>query len=114
MFIPNAQCRVTGMGERFDVHGQPVPGAARIARCSIVKLASTRIKTSVRTDSSASRGFAQEREIAARLLFGKDEAIAEGDLIEIREFKLKVTASSPRYTVNGTLDHNQIDAEAWS
>lgn len=114
MFIPNTHCRITDMNGRFDVHGNPVPGAIRTVQCAVVKIAETRVKTSVRTDSSASRGFAHESSVSARLLFLAGEVICEGDLIEFRNYKLKVTGVSPMYSVNGAPDHNQIDAETWS
>lgn len=102
------------MNSRFDVHGQSIPGETKTIQCAVVKIESKQVKTSVRTDSSASRGFAQEAAVSARLLFPKGAAVTEGDLIEIRNYKLKVTGEFPRYSVNGALDHRQVDAEAWS
>ena len=110
MFIPNTDCQIKERGAR-DRYNEYSYGKPRRARCSIIKLKEARGKTSVRTDSSASRGNAEEITSDARLLLPSSESINRGDLIKVYGFVLKVVSIFPRIAVNGRLDHWQIDAE---
>ena len=75
---PTNDCLVTKRGGT-DLYGKEVAGATFKARCSIVKLALASVKTSVRADSSGSRGNAEETTAGARLLFLPRAGIDIGD-----------------------------------
>lgn len=110
MFIPNLTCTIakkTG----YDSWGKPTYSAPVPATCSIIKLTEARDKTSVRTDSSASRGNAEEIKSDARLLFPASTSVNKEDVVEVLTFKLSVTSVFPRVDVPGNLDHWQVDAE---
>lgn len=94
-----------------DVYGQPAWGASQPARCSIVKFDLSATKTSVRTDSSASRGNAREIEAAVRLLFPSFTEIAVGDRVQVLGANLRVLTAQPRYDIVGNLDHHEVDLE---
>lgn len=113
MLIPNITCNVTKrLGT--DVYGQEQMGTAVVTKCAIVKLLSAKMKTSVRADSSASRGNADEVVADARLLFLPQTDVAEGDEVNVAGFRLKVVGIFPRYNMPGKLDHWQVDADIWA
>lgn len=110
MFIPNT----TGMLSRAngrDVYGQFQWSAPAQVRCAVVHLNKLIQKTSVRTDSSASRGNAEETIATAKILFPTSVAIGAEDKFEIQGFKMRVTAIEPRRSVLGKHDHNEVDFE---
>ncbi len=62
--------------------------------------------TSVRSDSSASRGNAQELVMTnAKILFPAHVRIAIGDRFEIQSYDLGLVGREPRISVAGELDH---------
>lgn len=85
-----------------------------IDRCAIIYLEGQDEKTSVRTDSSASRASAREKQARARLLFPKTSTIATGDRVELQNLKLRVIGVFPRHNLQGELDHYQVDLERWA
>lgn len=114
MFVPNVKCVITKLGSKFDIHGKQIrEGDALSELCAIVKLNGKSEKTSVRADSSASRGAADEMQYDARLLFTKFSKIEIGDKVELLGFVLRVESRFPRLTVHGALDHYQVDLSIW-
>lgn len=97
-----------------DRYGQPIYGADAPAHVGVVKLSLGAAKTSVRADSSASRGKSEELEADARLLFPSWGSKPEpGDVLTIRVvnevYRLKIKSVFPRLSVLGQLDHWQTD-----
>lgn len=108
MFRPNLRCTVTPyIGA--DAYGKKIYGPGKVVGVGVVKLERSSNKTSVRTDSSASRGSAQEILADARLLFLSHVILQPGDKIEILGFKLTVVSVFPRHAVTGRFDHWQVD-----
>lgn len=112
MFIANVDCTIAPHAGN-DVYGKPKHGAPVKARCAMVKMAYDEKKTSVRADSSASRGNAEEIVADARLLFIKTTVIQMDDLVTVAGYQLRVIGVFPRYTVQGRLDHWQVDCSIW-
>jgi len=112
MFIPNTTCLLIKEGQK-DRYGVRAEGSSSIARMAIVKLELGMKKTTVRADSSASRGTSDEEVSSAVFLFEKTSSVAVGDFIEIYNHKLKVVSCFPRYDVVGKFDHIQVEAQAW-
>lgn len=110
---PNVDCELTPV-VGHDVFNKAQMGKARPAKCSIVKLELASNKTTVRVDSSASRGYAKEDTVAARLLFPATEEISVGDRIDIAGMAVRVAAIQPRHSLTGQLDHWQIEGTVWS
>lgn len=110
MFIPNMSCTISKR-TGHDSWGKPTYSSPAPAQCAIIKLTEAREKTSVRTDSSASRGNAEEIKSDARLLFTASTVISKSDIVTILGFRVSVTSVFPRIAVDGRLDHWQIDAE---
>lgn len=114
MFRPNVACTVVSMDKPTDLFGQPVRGVERKVKCGIVRLEVGILKTSVRADSSASRGQAIEQIAHSRLLFLPVVVIRPNDLVIVRGFTLEVDSIYPRYDVQGNLDHWQVDLHIWA
>ncbi len=96
----------------FDVHSQEQLGNAVHTKCTVISLSLISGPTSVRTDSSASRGSAAERTAIARLLFAP--GIAKIDMkVEIHGRSLRIMAIDPRFTMGGTHDHDEVDLTIW-
>lgn len=113
MFRPNLTCEIAAMGAP-DVYGKRSYDAWEPALFAIVKLEQRADKTSVRTDSSASRGSAKEILADARFLFPKNVVLKQGDRIRFANFTLTVVSVWPRHRVTGEMDHWQVDCDIWA
>lgn len=114
MFRPNLTCRIQLASGKNDVHGQPIPGRSVVERCAVVKLATSNEKTSVRADSSASRGNAMELENISVILLVPTTAAQIDDIVELSGVKLRIASREPKLDVSGRLDHFRIQATMWS
>ena len=113
MFRPNKTCRIQ-LSSGNDVYGQPLPVTYVTERCAVVKISVKNEKSSVRADSSASRGNAMEFETESTLLMTANSKVKIDDIIEVMGFRLKVTGKLPRVNLEGGIDHYQISATVWS
>lgn len=113
MFRPNLKCEIASMGAT-DIYGKRAYGDWTIVPFGIVKLEESTGKTSVRTDSSASRGSAQEILADARFLFPVYVSLKQGDRVRFGDFTLTVVSVAPRYNVLGRFDHWQVDCNVWA
>lgn len=114
MFTPNNNCRIQLASSETDVHGQPILGRWLTEKCSIVRLPVQSQKTSVRADSSASRGAAQELETNAKILLGARTKASIDDLVKVAGIDLRIVSKEPRYDAGGRLDHYEINLTYWS
>ena len=114
MFRPNIPCRITSMDQPTDMYGQPTEGKHTDTKCGIIRLEQSSIKTSVRADSSASRGQAIEDTAQSRLLFPANTVIKAKDRVMVAGFTLEVQSIYPRYDIQGRLDHWQVDLDIWA
>lgn len=113
MFIPNN----TGTLYRqtsTNIDGEKSFGTGGAMRCAIVKLDAMALSTTVRTDSSATRGAADEKVIVAKILFPATYTPPSADdRFDIVGYKLKVMSVHPRFSVTGKLDHYECGFEVW-
>lgn len=110
MFKPNLPCtlrRKTGT----DQYGQPTFGAPIPERCSIVRLKTVMDRTTVRADSSATRGHAYEWVSQSRFLLRPSTLAQEGDRLTVNGAAVRIVSMFPRHDVNGRLDHYEVDGE---
>lgn len=114
MINPNIPCKIQISSGRNDVYGRPIPGELVKELCCVVKLLTRNEKSSVRADSSASRGSAHEFETDAVLLLAKNTRASVDDILEVAGQHLRISGIFPRFAVNGVLDHYQIEAKIWS
>ncbi len=113
MFVPNTTGYLslrsgwTAQGEpEFEIHRQ-------LVACGVVILIGRTVKTTVRADSSASRGSAEEDVNVAKILFPAYVTIRKGDRFEVSDETLRVTGVQPRRAVTGVLDHYEVELERW-
>lgn len=114
MFIPNTTGVLAALtGNSID--GSPTFGTPATVRCGLVRLAEADEKTSVRTDSSASRGAAEEKIIKrGKVLFPASVTVAHGAKFTIYGVIMRVVSVEPRIAITGELDHHECDLEIWS
>src|SRR4051794_22907410 len=94
-----------------DVFGQTTLTVGVPALCAVVKFDVGAQKTSVRTDSSASRGNAEEIMADARILLPPLFKPSIGTIVELHGYRIEVKSVHPRLTVFGQLDHYQCDCD---
>jgi len=109
MFIPNTKGRLARKTGRTR-QGEPIFGPFTTVECAIVRLSRLAGKTSVRADSSASRGNAEELTMSdAKILFPANSPIQIGDRFQIASYDLEVISREPRISMGGVLDHLECD-----
>lgn len=112
LFRPNLDCTVRRKGAT-NVYGEETFSDPVTVRCAIIQLKITTEKSSVRADSSATRGAAREYIGEAKLLFLPGDAPSTDDRIDVSGFKLHVIGSFPRHDLQGALDHIEIFCGIW-
>jgi hypothetical protein len=114
MFIANN----TGTLARFSgytLDGMPSFASGISVKCGLVRLAEVDQKTSVRTDSSASRGAGEETVIKyGKVLFPVSINPSTGDKFTIYGVSMRIMSVEPRVNVLGKQDHWECDLEVWS
>lgn len=115
MVIFGVKCVVTKQGGH-DVYGEKVAGASFSEKCAVVKLTEKQFRTTVRVDSGATRGGAEESRADAVLLMNKKSKVQVEDAVEMleEEVTLIVISKRARYNVAGKLDHYEIEARLGS
>lgn len=111
MFLPNTTCWLHRRSGAPNRRGEYDYAPRVITPCSVVKLNLKTDHTSVRADSSASRGKAEEEQGDARLLFPANTVIAAGDIVEVEGEGIRATEIFPRRNVLGVLDHLDVSFE---
>lgn len=114
MFNPNHTCRFQISSGKTDVYGQSVPGKWITERCSIVNLIIRSEKTTVRADSSASRGNAMELVADLKMLMTKNTKVSMDDIVELDGYRFVITGIQPRRDTFGRLDHVEIIGNIWT
>lgn len=94
----------------FDQFGQPKDIDTVKELVAVVKFNITAQHSTVRTDSSATHGRAQEERADVVLLFSPKTITKIGDRITMLGHDLRVSGMFPRFTVGGKLDHYQVEA----
>lgn len=117
---PRVPCTIRTRTTAYDRYGQPIHSETeRETRCAIIRLTSSVDTTSVRTDSSASRGRAEEVVYDVRLLMAPRESVKRGDLVTVRlkgaeALTVEVMEVHPRADVAGRLHHIEVDGNRWA
>lgn len=95
-----------------NIYGSPIIGEPREIQIAVVNARRKQEKTTVRSDSSASRGSTDQITTdLGRILVAKHEAIEIGDIISFDGDSYSVVSKHLRRTVFGTLDHYECDIE---
>lgn len=111
MFEPNSTGVLYSLSGR-DVHGRPTYAPARPCPFAPVNLHVGAQKTSVRADSSASRGSADETAaMRAKILIPAFVKVEIGDKFEFDDLRFRIEAKHTRRSVSGVVDHFECDME---
>lgn len=114
MFRPNVPCVIRRLADGYDVFGQRAEANSWPSMCGIVMLRASDQQTTVRADSSASRGFADEDVAQGKLLFSPASGIREDDIVEVAGMTVQVKTIHPRYAIAGRLDHYEVGCITWA
>jgi hypothetical protein len=112
MYRPNQYCEIQKV-DASDIYGMPVAGARHQERCSVVELVILAEKSSVRADTSASRGSAIEMETKSKFLLSKTSAAEVNDAIIFAGNRFRIVSRFPRYNARGSFDHYEITCSYW-
>lgn len=107
VLMMNIPCTITPKRGN-DVYGMPIDGIIVKTRCAIVKMKQIAQHTTVRADSGATRGHADEAVIDAVLLLPKEREPVFDSVISVIGKTLRVSSVTPRFTVMGRLDHYEV------
>lgn len=107
-FIPNQAGVHLRKLPRRDIHGREVFAPGEPIAMSIVRLAEIVEETSVRADSSASRGAADMDILQAKLLVGPLVKIKKGDVIQFRGRLIEIESVHERLDVLGRPHHQEV------
>lgn len=111
MFTPNLVGYVESISG-FDIYGAPQVGPMRKIQFAQVNMRRKAGKTTVRADSSASRGAADEiRTDLGRILVARHERIEIGDIFTFDGDSYDVVSRHVRRSVTGEIDHYECDLE---
>jgi hypothetical protein len=78
-----------------------------------VRLRHNQNHSSVRADSTASRGAADEDQADSIILLTPTTKAELGDQLEVGGLKVRIVQFHPRYTMAGTLEHYEVHGEFW-
>ena len=113
LFSPNQRCVLVKMGN-MDIYGQKHVEKRITENCAILKSKKNSTKSSVRADSSASRGNAQEITADYWLILENSTQADIDDLIEFRGLRLKIIGLHPRFSIRGEHDHTEALCKIWN
>lgn len=111
MFIPNRTCGLRRKGETYTVFGQVEYGAIETIKFALVRFDTKTEDSTVRADSSATRGNIKEFHASGRVMVKPNVNPSWGDLLIIDTKVFVIKEVEPRYNVLGKLDHYELDLE---
>lgn len=116
---PTIPCVIVRRTQTFDRTGRAIYSTKRVkAKCDIIWAKEGSQTTTVRADSSASRGRADEEVNDARLLFHAREGIRTGDIVIILprpsrgypdKLVLEINMIQRRIDVGGSVHHIEVE-----
>lgn len=113
MFIANVPCWITPVSKDSNLYGERGKGERKRELCGVVRLRDEVKHTTVRADSSASRGYAEEFTTDNKILLVKTTRAVLHSKLEVSGVTMRVLSMFPRYNVQGELDHYEVRGEAW-
>lgn len=96
-----------------DWNGQPKFSSKKKLSFAIINFIVGQQDVSIRVDRSASKGKAEEVSGKFRILTPHNQRIKIGDKVEALNVNLRVNSIFPRYSLDGSLHHKQVDLELW-
>lgn len=113
LFNPNQRCVIVKMG-KMDIYGQRHIDKRISEKCAILQSKKSTTKSSVRADSSASRGNAQEITADYSFVLERTTVAEINDLIEFNSLRLKIVGLHPRFSIRGEHDHTEALCTIWN
>ena len=119
---PRYHCVLIRKIPSFDSFGRQKFSTQRInTRCDVVHIREGAERTTVREDSSASRGRAEEYSHDARLMFMAREKVFVGDLVQVKAFgeesdiiTVEIVRIQRRPDVSGRIHHIEADGNRYA
>jgi hypothetical protein len=96
------------------MYGIPIPGQRYREECAIIRLQVENEKSSVRADTSASRGNARELVAETKFLLTKNTVAAIDDVLIFENQSFLIASKFPRHDLQGVLDHFEVTCTFWS
>ncbi len=109
----NAKCFIRKVLS-YSMHGESRLGQPVGERCAIAVRRDEVAKTTVRADSSASRGYADEFLATNKILIDGKTVAKLGDQLEVAGAFIKILTMHQRYDTAGRVDHYEISGELWA
>lgn len=97
----------------YDEYSQPQYLPEKSIKCRVVKYMRSSVKSSVRADSSATRGRSKELVYDAVVLFDKNSNVEIDDLVVIMNETMRIEQVEPRFNIHGKLDHIEARLNVW-
>lgn len=113
LFRPNTTC-VLIKNSGYNMYGEPIREERITEKCALLNAGLSMKKSSVRADSSASRGNALETTADYWLILMPDTKAELDDLIEIHGVQVKINQLIPRYSLRGQHDHTEALCSMWN
>lgn len=110
-FIPNRTGIIRRRSKTTDAFGQYTFGKRENMRFAVVRFDTKTEDSTVRADSSATRGNIQEYHASGRVLTAIAVKPKWGDLMVFDGKVFRIKEVEPRYNVQGKLDHYECDLE---
>lgn len=107
-FRPNTVGQLLRKQAKRTIHGKEMFEAPVPLPCAVVQLADKVEPSSVRADSSASRGSADQEVLQAKILVSPTTRISKGDVISIMSRLVEVASVHQRNDIFGNLHHLEI------
>lgn len=111
MFIPNRIAYLRRKSKNADMYGQHTYGQKEAVHYALVRYNTSIEDSTVRADSSATRGNVKEFHSTGRVLLHKKHNPAFGDLIIVEGKVFEIKGIEPRFNILGILDHWQVELE---
>ena len=110
-FIPNRIGHIRRKPKTADAYGQFTYGKKEAMKFALVRFDTNTEDSTVRADSSATRGNIKEFHSTGRILTVVATKPKWGDLIIFDGKVFRIREVEPRYNVQGKLDHYEVDFE---
>lgn len=107
-FRPNQSGVLMRKLAKRDIHGRESFAPGVPVSIAIVHLADKVVETSVRADSSATRGAADMSTLQAKILIGTSVLISRGDVMLVRGRYVEIESIHDRIDVLGRPHHQEL------
>lgn len=107
-FRPNTSAMLLRKRAKRDIHGKESFDLPTLIAIAVVHLADKVEETSVRADSSASRGAGEQSTLQAKILVGPKVKVTSGDVLQVMGRLVEISSVHQRNDIFGRLDHLEL------